>query len=211
MRQHRVTRARGAQVAAAFVLAAVAPLVPASRAAAGTCAGSGVTVVVDYNELGGRTKVVCAAEAGGATAARAFVDAGYRLEYQPQLQDFVCRLSGRPTDRPCTDASSYWSLWWADGPSGEWTYSTLGVTSLKVPQGGYVGFAWHEGDDEVRPPDVRLGGGRPADATTGAAAQSAQDSGDPSGGDSHSTWAALALAAVVLAAAVLVPVLRRRS
>jgi hypothetical protein len=142
-----------------LVAAALSAALSAAPARAGDgrdgC-GDGVTVVVDGNELGGDLRTGCAPAPG--TAAELFVESGFPLEYQPQLQDFVCKVAGLPSDRRCTDGDSYWSLWWA-APGGEWVYSTLGVSSLEVPAGGWLGFAWHEGDGEAAPPDIEVGAG----------------------------------------------------
>jgi len=202
---------RGAVAFVTCLVATAAALsaAPSTAAADRTDCGSGVTVVIDPNELGGRLRVECVAEPGA--AAELFVDAGFPLEYQPQLQDFVCKVDGLPTDRPCTDGDSYWSLWWAR-PDGDWVYSTLGVGSLEVPAGGSLGFAWHEGEGDAAPPDIAAG-----DAAATAADGSPEDAADDyptvdvDDGGTLATWIGLGLAAVVLGAAGLVTVLRRRT
>lgn len=206
-----MTRLRGAVALATWLVATAAALsVSASPTWADTdgagCAG--VTVVVDPNELGGSPQVECVAEPGGAAAL--FVAAGFPLEYQPQLQDFVCKVDGLPTDGSCTDGDSYWSLWWAR-PDGEWVYSTLGVGSLEVPAGGSLGFAWHQGKGDAAPPDVPVGAGAEAAVTAGAE-EPVDDYSTVNDDDSAlPTWIGLGLAAVVLGAAGAVAVLRRRS
>ena len=132
-------------VAALALLATLAlPAPPADADAAGAAEagaaevagrpcppGDGVTVVVDHNEIGGADDVVCVPDGGGRSAAEVFADAGVELSYQPQLADFVCRVDGLPTDRPCADSDSFWSLWWSDG-TGAWVFSTVGVSGLKA-------------------------------------------------------------------------------
>ena len=54
---------------------------------------------------------------------------------------------------PCVStppANAYWGLYWSNGTSGSWSYSSLGVGSLTVPAGGSVAFAW-QGGPRVRP------------------------------------------------------------
>lgn len=174
-------------------------------------------MVVDFNQLGGETRVACAP--GGGTAARLFERSGFPLVTTdaPAIPGFVCRVSGLPTDGPCGQGNAYWSLWWSAGPDGdsssEWTYSTLGVVQLEIEPGSYLGFAWHQGDDSVRPPDVALpGDGAVAaqgedDVVRGAdpvPPQAAEDTGGPA------TWLLVAGAVVVLGAASVVPLRRRR-
>ncbi|XBB70032.1 hypothetical protein ABFU82_12200 [Nocardioides sp. WV_118_6] len=145
-------------VAAAAVAAATVLLLPQAQApaAAASCPGAtGVTVVVDPNELGGGISAGCDGNGGGPAASN-FAEAGYTFEYSqaPGMSGFVCKVNGRPADGDCTTASSYWSLWSSDGKSGTWAYANRGVTTLKVPTGGYVAFAWHQGSGRAAPPDV---------------------------------------------------------
>jgi hypothetical protein len=144
-------------VAAALVAGAGLVLSPAlsGPALAAGCPGStGVTVFVDPNQLGGEITSGCST--GGGKAVDDFAQAGYTLEYATGtgMGGFVCKINGRPDDGDCTQASSYWSLWWSDGRSGKWVYSSRGVSSLQVPEGGYVAFAWYQGSGRAVPPDV---------------------------------------------------------
>lgn len=130
------------------VPATAASLLTAGPASAATCGGgAGVTVVVDRTDLGGATTTGC--DRDGGTAADNFADTGAGLTYAQRDPGFVCRVGGAPADDPCVNASpasAYWGLWWSDGKSGDWQYSTLGVGSLMVPAGGSVAFRFHAGD-----------------------------------------------------------------
>jgi hypothetical protein len=175
---------RLATLAAAVVAAAgVSATVPAAPAAAEGCAGGrGVTVVVDFNELDGGTRIACATQGGGRTASRLFTDAGFDLTPAQRDPSFVCRVAGEPADDPCVNtppADAYWSLWWSDG-SSPWTYATLGVDALTVPQGGSVAFSWQQGN-ATRSPDVPVGGGAPSATSGGAAAGADSGSADDDG------------------------------
>lgn len=270
---------------------------PTARAA---CTGdSGVSVIVDFNELGGGVTAACDPDGAGKVAAEVFPDAGYPLTYAQEDPGFVCRVSGKPADSPCVrtpPATAYWSLWWSDGESGQWVYSSSGVSSLDVPDGGYLAFAWHQGSGNAAAPDVAptahtsepsdddggdggdggtggKGGDGPgsdqgdgddagtttadpsttttdpstsesasdkrkrdrdrdpkgrgmsddpsddatsdrpaaADITAGPPDDTSADTDDPGEGQTIPTWIALVLAALVLGAAALVPLLRRRT
>lgn len=169
--------ARGAAIA--LCAAAVSVPVGAAPASAATCvAGSGVSVVVDYNSLGGGVVTSCVADGGGDTASTLFAAAGHTITYAQRQPGFVCRVDDVPADDPCVNASPadrFWSLWWSDGDSGSWTYSSQGVTSLKVPEGGSVAFSFDDVDGEARPSATPPKGSAPSASPT------------PDGGGSGST------------------------
>ncbi len=144
--------------AAAFLVTAAAgglvTLAGSAPASAAPCSGTaGVTVVVEYGALGGGTEVSCAPE-GGRTADRLLENAGHALTFLQRFPAFVCRIDGVPAEDPCVNtppADAYWGLWWSDGESGEWSYSSLAAGSLTVPAGGYVAMVWDDSSGDVRP------------------------------------------------------------
>ncbi|MFC4786842.1 hypothetical protein ACT8ZV_20370 [Nocardioides sp. MAHUQ-72] len=151
-------RALVARLAAAVVLTAAAGLVvPAAPATAAACPDAdGVTVVVDYHELGGGLQQVCDSGGAGKTAAQQLTESGFTLTRVQQQPGFVCRVDGLPTqdEESCVrtpPADAYWGLWWSDGTSGTWTYATEGVDALEVPEGGYVALSWN-GSSTKSPP-----------------------------------------------------------
>lgn len=144
------------RVAAAALLAAAAyvasPVPPAS--AAGCATAHGVTVVVDFHELGGGVQTGCVSDGAGDTAASLFTAAGFSLSYVQRQPGFVCRVDGLPADSPCVNtppADAYWALFWSDGKSGSWSYATSGAGGLRVPEGGYVAFSWNGSSGRVNP------------------------------------------------------------
>ena len=151
-----LTRLRRAAATALLlgVAAAVGPL-SSGPADASACPGvSGVTVVVEFHELGAGSAQTCVADGAGHTADRLLKDAGYSLDYVQRFPGFVCRIDGAPADDPCVNtppADAYWGLWWSDGTTGRWTYSSLGAASLAVPAGGYVAMVWDGSAGTVAP------------------------------------------------------------
>ncbi|ARQ71576.1 hypothetical protein [Streptomyces marincola] len=163
----------GLRAAVAGVLLALLPvLLPgtalAARPAAGTpgfCPGdSGVTVVVDFRELGGGRVVRCA-PGGAADGLDALRGAGFEVAGTNRWGDsFICRINDRPGPdaEPCVDtppASAYWSYWHAPN-GGEWTYSQRGATYRTPPEGSFEGWSFsldREGDTAPPPgvPPVR--------------------------------------------------------
>ncbi|PVG81399.1 hypothetical protein DDE18_18090 [Nocardioides gansuensis] len=144
-----------------LLLAAALVGVPAAPAYAATCgAAGGVSVVVDFRELGGGLQTACAPAGGGRSAAAVVESVGHTLTYVQRQPGFVCRISGVPAADPCVNtppSNAYWGLYWSDGTDGRWSYSSLGATSLTVPDGGSVAFAWQgaQSGAPAVPPPVR--------------------------------------------------------
>jgi hypothetical protein len=119
---------------------------PAAAAATCTSAG-GVSVVVDFRELGGGMVTACSADGGGRSAAAIFASVGVDLTYATRQPGFVCRVEGAPASDPCVNTSpadAYWGLWWADGSKASWAYSSSSAGALTVPAGGSVGWSWQQ-------------------------------------------------------------------
>lgn len=163
-------------VAAVFLAAATLAVVPTSPAAAAACSSAeGVSVVVDFHELGGGVRQVCDTDGAGKYASAQFTESGFDLTRVQRQPGFVCRVDGLPSsdDEPCVNtppADAYWGVWWSDGKSGSWSYSSQGVDSLKVPEGGYVALSWNNSSTKS-----------PPGATPTAHASSPSPSPSPSG------------------------------
>jgi len=186
---------------------AAIPLAPAS--AESCTADHGVSVVVDFHQLGGGLHEVCDPDGGGRLASRLFSDNGFTLAYVQRQPGFVCQVSGEP-ESPCVNtppADAYWSFWSADRPSDDWSYATRSVDSVRVPDGGRVALSWSQGDGS-RPPGTAAGGEASTgttDSTGSAAPQAAPaDQGVP-------VWVAPGVILVLAAVAGAVVVVRRRS
>ncbi|MEU1752720.1 hypothetical protein ABZ436_08720 [Micromonospora matsumotoense] len=124
---------------------------PGSPAAAAGSAGycpdaSGVTVVVDFHELGGGTVVRCASGTQ-ATGLAALKNAGFEVTGTLRWgEGFICRIEGKPSaaSEKCVDtppASAYWSYWHAANGGG-WAYSDKGVLNRKPPAGSFEGWSF---------------------------------------------------------------------
>jgi hypothetical protein len=169
--------------AVTFAVAAAGFVVsPAARAA--TCpTSSGVSVVVDFHQLGKGLSTVCVPTGGGKKAADLFGDAGHVLTYV-NGEPFVCEVDGAPQTQCARTppANAYWSLWWSDGRSGTWTYAAASVEALHVPDGGYVALSWQKGNAQA-PPGVA------ARSHTGSSPSSPPTSHPTSAPSSHPTRA----------------------
>lgn len=147
-------------VVAALVVAATSlgVVATAPQASASTCSDAdGVSVIVDFKQLGGGVQGTCV-DGAGQKASALFPAAGFGLEYVQSEPGFVCRVALKPDNQACADTppnDAFWGLWWTDGRSGTWSFSNYGVGSLKVPAGGSVAFAWKQGSASATPPGVR--------------------------------------------------------
>jgi len=140
-------------VAAALVAAAGLVGLSSGPAAAALCSGSGVNVVVDFKGLGGGVQKGCAPNGAGKSGNQVFPAAGFGLDYVTN-SGFVCRVKARPAGNVCSrtpPASAYWGLYWSNGKSGKWTYSSSGVGGTSVPNGGFIAFSWQNGGSPEAP------------------------------------------------------------
>ncbi len=166
---------------------------------AGACeAGTGVTMVIDYQELGGGAEVRCFTgdPEDGVEALRG---AGFTFEGPASFSEgAVCRINGRPAadeiipleDNPtytedCAEfppANGYWSYWSSADEGQEWSFSQFGIAGTDPDPGDWEGwsFSLNKTSSTNPPPrtDLALAQYRNADSTS-AAAQWIADQWDP--------------------------------
>jgi hypothetical protein len=153
-----------------LVVTAGAGFVPAPAQAAGTAGycpdGNGVTVVVDFHELGGGVVIRCA-PGDQATGVSALRNAGFSMAGTVRWGDgFVCRIEGKPAvaSDPCVDTpppTAYWSYWHAPN-GGSWSFSDRGVANRKPPPGSFDGWSWSKNKTEATSPRPNATPTRPA-------------------------------------------------
>ena len=150
--------------AVALLVTAVGPApgalaVDQSKGHPGYCATDvGVTVVVDFRQLGGTTIVRCDPQGTRGTGLDALKGAGFQIAgVQRWGEAFICRVENRPSavetipvkgrdgyQESCVDtppAAAYWSYWHA-GNNCPWTYSQWGVKNRDFIPGGFEGWAF---------------------------------------------------------------------
>lgn len=159
----RSTHRLAALVAATLVAAAGLVGLQVGPAAAATCSGGGVSAVVDFHSLGGGVRTGCDGKGASHTAREVFKAAGFSLVDAPTQRGFVCLVDGKPSSGRCQGTTSYWGLFWSDGKSGRWNYSTVGVDGLTVPSGGFVALSWQSSQSKAQP-GVRPVNAKPAPA-----------------------------------------------
>ncbi len=139
------------------------PTRPAAAAVDGPCPGvAGVTVVIDFQELGGGVVVRCAPGASP-TGLAALEAAGITYRTAVRSPGFVCRISDKPATDPCINTSptsAYWSYWVASR-GGPWCYSSLGAGNRRPPEGTVEGwsFSMNRSAATAPPPSVTIPGG----------------------------------------------------
>jgi len=211
-------------VAIAAVISILGPASPAlaadDPAATGACTDpAGVTVVVDFTDVGGEVEIGCATAA--ATGTEALQEAGF-VDTR-DASGLICAISANPDPCPAEFTGSYWSYWYA-APGGEWQAYQEGSDTAAPAPGSVEG--WRYSDGSVGPtivaPTVVPAGTESADATQ-TAAPSAEPSAEqtmaastdaPASGEQTSGvggWVIGALVIVLIAAVVTVLVRRRRS
>ncbi|WP_199824095.1 hypothetical protein [Streptomyces sp. NBRC 109706] len=145
--------------AALLVPAPAARAVDHSKGHPGFCENStGVTVVIDFQELGGTTIVRCYPSGTRGTGLDALKGAGFQIEgAQRWGESFICRIENRPSAveeipiednegyrEACIDtppAAAYWSYWHAGNNCG-WQYSQWGVKNRDFIPGGFEGWSF---------------------------------------------------------------------
>ncbi len=155
-----------------------------SRGIPGICpTEKGVTVVIDFQDLGGTTLVRCFPEASPGTGLDALKGAGFQIAGVQRWGDaFICRIENRPSaveklsireksdyQEACIDtppANAYWSYWWA-GNNCEWTYSQWGVKNRKAVPGGFEGWSFSMNKTAESNPMPRVAPSRPGTAGQG--------------------------------------------
>ncbi|WP_425518040.1 hypothetical protein [Polymorphospora rubra] len=177
---------RAATTLAALLLAGAGATVGAAPAHAAGTAGycpdaNGVTVIVDFRELGGATIIRCA-PGNQATGLAALKNAGIQITGTARWgEGFICRIEGRPgpQSEPCIDtppASAYWSYWHAPN-GGTWSYSQFGVLNRTPPPGSFEGWSFSKDRTSSSSPPPRVAPRRPA-----APAPTRTTAGPPPGG-----------------------------
>lgn len=153
--------------AGALAAAPRTALLPSSRGHSGTCTTSrGVSVVVDFRELGGSTVRRCALPDPGQSA---FAGSGTDALRAAGLDvvgtdsyglGIVCRLAGKPSAsttlqvagrdyrescRTTPPTGAHWGYWHTSSAKGSWQLSRYGAASRQAVAGGWEGWSFSLG------------------------------------------------------------------
>ncbi|MFD9888377.1 hypothetical protein ACFWY9_03485 [Amycolatopsis sp. NPDC059027] len=148
--------------------------------------GAGVTVIVDFGDLGGEPVVRCAPgdQPNGVTALQ---NAGFTVTGSQRFGLAVaCRIDGKPGPdaESCAampSATDFWGYW--NGANGAWVSSQEGAMTHKPALGGFEGWSFWRGKSFGTNPPPRVAPVRPAQqpATTSSAGVPAESGGFPWG------------------------------
>ncbi|MCB0972613.1 MAG: DUF4214 domain-containing protein [Acidimicrobiales bacterium] len=149
MRPTRTIRSIAAALALGTGLGALALAAPPAHAAdpvpteGEPCGpGGGVTVVVDFQELGGAVEIACAPgeQASGFAALEA---AGFTTNDDGGAPaGALCQIDGIPADGyPYCWYEGYWSYWKADG-GDPWGFAPTGPSAGPIAVGAIEGWSW---------------------------------------------------------------------
>lgn len=178
MTHPRYIDARAAALASGAVLLGLLlvmglPAAPAS-ANEGACGeDEGVTVVVDFTDIGGAIEVGCAS--GDPVSGRSALEAaGFAAtDSQPGM---ICAIGALPDPCPATFEGSYWS-YWNSSDGGEWVSYQVGADSSDPAPGEMEGWRYNDGSTGpgIAPADVAGLDGPTASTDTTATATGAAD------------------------------------
>lgn len=127
----------------AFAVAAFSAPAVATRAddANAECTNNNdITIVIDFNELGGGVNVRCAPQPVG-SGFEAFQRTNIAVD---DYRGFVCRIAGVPEEGPCDryPPSNYYWVYWLAPRGGEWCYSQVGAGNRTPPPGSVEGWSF---------------------------------------------------------------------
>jgi prenyltransferase beta subunit len=142
----------------AGVLSASILHAPPVAAAEGACTtAAGVTVVIDFQDLGGGVSIRCVSgEVDNGFAA--LTAAGINFQTATRAPGFLCKIAGLPAAEQCIQpapTTAYWSYWLANR-GGTWCYSSLGAGNILPPPGSVQGwsFSLNRTDSDAPAPRV---------------------------------------------------------
>lgn len=197
----------------AIVLATVVPgilLASPATASPEACAdGSGVTVIVDFTDIGGEVVAGCA-PSDPATGREALEAAGFSPTNSPS--GFICAIDAAPDPCPESFEGSFWAYWHSTA-DGAWTSYTVGADSSDPVPGQLEGWRYNDGTvpPGIAPADAA--NALPATTATGSTATDAAEAdSEPALAPSDGTVLVivLGLAAVVIVIIVVLLVIRSR-
>ena len=176
-----------ALVGAVTLLVGTAPAAHAidqSKGYPGFCKDDkGVTVVIDFQQLGGDAIVRCNPQTTAGTGLDAMKGAGFQIAgVQRWGEAFICRIENKPAAADkipingrenykelCIDtppAQAYWSYWHAANNCA-WDYSQWGVKNRQFIPGGFEGWSFSLNATADTNPVPRIAAVRPGTGNTG--------------------------------------------
>lgn len=207
------SRRRSMLLALVLGLAGLLTVSPSAAAPSADACADGVTVVVDFTDLGGEVEVGCA-EDDPATGRAALESAGFTLT--DSIPGMICAIDANPDPCPEEFEGSFWAYWTTDG--GEWVSHTAGADGTDPAPGDIEGWRYNDGatGPELSPADAAAaaadaGNATEADEQAGAEADAETDAaGSGAETDEGSPWIWFTIAGIAVLGALAAFVVRRR-
>ncbi|MGH3414586.1 MAG: hypothetical protein ACRDPH_16030 [Marmoricola sp.] len=173
------------------------------------CSGHGVSVAVDFHQLGGGVRQACVPRGAGKSAWDVIEKAGFDLTEVSSYPGAVCEVAGKPhtSCAKMPPATAYWGLY--VGKKGAWGFATKGATQLKMHDGDFIALSWNHGKKPVKPGVAPVD--RPGANHAQASGRKAGNLANDAHGSSTFPWWVVVLVVVVLLAGAGAVLGRRRS
>ena len=192
--------------------ASASPDVPAETLDGVCAADAGVTVVVDFTDVGGEIEIGCA-EGAPANGRAALETAGFVPE--DSMPGMICAIDSSPDPCPEEFDGSFWSYWTVDDDL-EWESYMVGADEASPAPGSIEGWRYFDGSAGPQVP-VAVIAQTSQDAAQAPAEEAASEDApsedatteDAEEGSSTTKWWFIA-AAVAAVAAVITGVINRR-
>ncbi len=169
-------------VGSATATSPAAALSPAAVDPSAACT-DGVTVVVDFTDLGGQIEIGCA-EAEPQSGRDALEQAGFTPT--DSVPGMICAIDSQPDPCPEEFDGNFWSYW--SGTDQEWTAHTEGADGTDPAPGDVEG--WRYNDGTTAPGVSPVEAAAQAGGLAGEGAGHQQDPEEPAGEDETAEAAA---------------------
>src|SRR5690625_2561685 len=177
------SRRRSTLLAVDLGLAGLLTVSPSATAATTEACADGVTVVVDFTDLGGEVEVGCA-DGVPATGPDALESAGFTPT--DAMPGMICAIDANPDPCPEEFDGSFWAYWTTE--DGEWVSHTAGADGTDPAPGDVEG--WRYNDGTTAPGVSPVEAAAQAGGLAGEGAGHQQDPEEPAGEDETAEAAA---------------------
>lgn len=165
------SRRRSLLLAVVLGLAGLLTVSPSATAVTTDACADGVTVVVDFTDLGGEVEVGCA-DGDPATGRDALESAGFTPT--DSIPGMICAIDANPDPCPEEFDGSFWAYWTTE--NGEWVSHTAGADGTDPAPGDIEGWRYNDGatGPGLTPDEAVAGAGTDAGDTAGELATGAE-------------------------------------
>lgn len=172
------SRRRSTLLAVVLGLAGLLTVSPSATAATPEACADGVTVVVDFTDLGGEVEVGCA-DGDPATGRDALESAGFTPT--DSMPGMICAIDANPDPCPEEFDGSFWAYWTTE--DGEWVSHTAGADGTDPAPGDVEGWRYNDGTTGPGLSPDEAAAGAEVDAGDAAGQPATEETADEPAGD----------------------------